>query len=58
MAEKEIVAELMSLRHACRRAGIAPETAFPPIRRVGHRRYVPTRIFADWLRELTSAPTA
>jgi hypothetical protein len=60
-----VIPELLSLRLCCRRAGIAPETAtklersgsFPPIRRIGHRRYVPARLFSDWLKEVTSTPT-
>jgi hypothetical protein len=48
---------LLSMRQACRRAGIAYATAmklsvrgeFPPVRRLGHRRYVSRERFENWL---------
>jgi hypothetical protein len=61
-----ITPALTSFGKACKRAGLDPTTAqklsargeFPPIRRLGHRRYVPTASLATWLQDMTGAPTA
>jgi hypothetical protein len=56
---------LLSMREACRRAGIAYGTAmklsvrgeFPPVRRLGHRRYVSRERFENWLVGVAGAPS-
>jgi hypothetical protein len=61
-----IIPALTSFGKACKKAGIDPETAlklsergeFPPVRRLGGRRYVPTASLTTWLQEITGTPSA